>query len=276
MARFVFWNMARKPQLTLASAIIHQNQVDVFLTAEFGGDGKQLAERVASGDHSFRYLPSRTTSGLSLLSAASSCQVQLLADLPRTAVYEIQGIHGGEPVLLFLVHLPSKLYQSPEDQTAIAGTLAAEIRRFEIARQTDRTILVGDFNMSPFENGMTGARELHGVCSARIAAEGSRKVRGQSYPYFYNPAWALIASRRHASPGTYHYSRSGHYEHFWHTFDQVLIRPSLMNAFNLEALQIVTSAGNVSLLDERGRPDMIGASDHLPILFDLDIECGVH
>ena len=131
---------------------------------------------------------------------------------------------------------------------------------------------MGDFNMSPFENGMTGARELHGVCSARIAAEGSRKVQGQSYPYFYNPAWALIASRRHASPGTYHYSRSSHYEHFWHTFDQVLIRPSLLGAFNLDTLQIVTSAGDVSLLDYRGRPDKIEASDHLPILFDLDIE----
>jgi hypothetical protein len=49
-----------------------------------------------------------------------------------------------------------------------------------------------------------------------------------------------------------------------------------MSAFNLEALRIVTSAGDVSLLDDRGRPDMMEASDHLPILFDLDIECGVH
>lgn len=91
----------------------------------------------------------------------------------------------------------------------------------------------------------------------------------------YNPAWTLIASRRHETPGTHFYTRSGHYEHFWHTFDQVLIRPGLMDAFDLDALRIVTSAGEMSLLDSRGRPDMIRASDHLPILFDLDIECGV-
>lgn len=275
MARFVFWNMTRKPQLTLASAIIHQNQVDFFLTAEFGGEGAQFAESLTTGGRSFQFHPSRVTKGMSLFYATQSCHVRLLADLPRTAAYEIQGAGGGEPVLLFLVHLPSKLYQSPEDQTAIAGSLAAGVRRFELQRGTDRTIVVGDFNMSPFENGMIGARELHGVCSASIAAEGARNVRGQVYPYFYNPAWALIASRRHETPGTHFYTRSGHYEHFWHTFDQVLIRPGLMDAFDLDALRIVTSAGEMSLLDSRGRPDMIRASDHLPILFDLDIECGV-
>jgi endonuclease/exonuclease/phosphatase family metal-dependent hydrolase len=158
-----------------------------------------------------------------------------------------------------------------DDQTAISEVLATDIRQFERMKGHDRTMVVGDFNMSPFENGMVGARELHGVSSEYVAMQGARVVRGESYPFFFNPTWSLIASRRNHAPGTHFHSRSSYFEHFWHTFDQVLVRPSLRSAFNLDSLRIVTSAGTATLLDSQGKPDKIGASDHLPILFDMDL-----
>jgi hypothetical protein len=52
-------------------------------------------------------------------------------------------------------------------------------------------------------------------------------------------------------------------------FDQVLLRPSLMDS--LAELRILDSDGQGPLVTERGRPRSSTASDHLPILFRLDL-----
>ncbi|MBA3974467.1 MAG: hypothetical protein C0504_09655 [Candidatus Solibacter sp.] len=271
MARFVFWNMARKPQLTLASAIIHQNQVDVFLTAEFGGEGEQLLAQINTNGRSFDFLPSRRTAGLTLFSSTLEFTARLLADLDRVSVYELSAIGKSQPLLLFLVHLPSKLYRSPDDQTAIASVLASDIRRFELEHGHRRTMVIGDFNMNPFENGMIGAREIHGMGAGDVAGGISRTVRGEQYSFFFNPTWSLLANRQGSAQGTYYYPGSGYYEHFWHTFDQVLVRPEIQKSFRHESLRVITMAGTARLLDSRGMPDKMKASDHLPIRFDFDL-----
>jgi len=55
-------------------------------------------------------------------------------------------------------------------------------------------------------------------------------------------------------------------------FDQVLIRPSLLDRFSNDSLEIVEEFGDYSLLSsDNGVPDKTRASDHLPILFGLDL-----
>ena len=57
-----------------------------------------------------------------------------------------------------------------------------------------RTVLVGDFNMNPFESGMVGAAALHSAMSRQVWSRGSRTVKGHEYPFFYNPCgviWAI-------------------------------------------------------------------------------------
>ena len=49
--------------------------------------------------------------------------------------------------------------------------------------------------------------------------------------------------------------------------DQVLIRPSLLDAF--EGVDILTHAGETPLGNELNRPNEIVASDHFPILLTL-------
>jgi len=63
-----------------------------------------------------------------------------------------------------------------------------------------RTILVGDLNMNPFEKGVIAAAGLHAVASRRIAERIERTVQGRSYPFFYNPMWGLLETRRSGPP----------------------------------------------------------------------------
>jgi hypothetical protein len=59
--------------------------------------------------------------------------------------------------------------------------------------------------------------------------------------------------------------------YFWQTFDQVLVRPSLLEAFPEEELRIVHTVGSRSLLKDRTPGIDRRISDHLPLLFKLEI-----
>jgi hypothetical protein len=57
--------------------------------------------------------------------------------------------------------------------------------------------------------------------------------------------------------------------YFWHLYDQVLLRPVLMDG--LRELKILDAEGSTSLLGGQGYPNRAVGSDHLPILFRLEL-----
>jgi endonuclease/exonuclease/phosphatase (EEP) superfamily protein YafD len=191
--------------------------------------------------------------------------------MQESARYTIRAVSlpGHEQILLAAVHLPSKLYIDEVGHTLECVGLAEAIRETETRANHSRTVLAGDFNMNPFEAGITTAMGLHGVMAKEVAGRGARTVQGASYPFFYNPMWGHFGDTTKGPPGTYYYERADHNVFFWNIFDQVLIRPSLLDVFDNEHLMVLTDDGSDSLLSERGRPDRLAASDHLPLLFRL-------
>jgi len=57
--------------------------------------------------------------------------------------------------------------------------------------------------------------------------------------------------------------------YFWNIFDQVLLRPALMNS--LDELRVLDRVDGTPLLLPQGVPDRSTGSDHLPLLFRLDL-----
>ena len=57
---------------------------------------------------------------------------------------------------------------------------------------------------------------------------------------------------------------------FWNMFDQVLIRPELLDRFCNEDLEILETDGKKSLVNPSKTPRK-KISDHLPILFRLSL-----
>jgi len=97
------------------------------------------------------------------------------------------------------------------------------------------------------------------------------KVDGRYHPYFYNPMWNCFGDERGGPPGTFYRDKADPIAHFWHIYDQVLLRPLLVPRFVHKDLKILTQCGDVPLLNADGEPDKESASDHLPILFRLDL-----
>jgi hypothetical protein len=125
--------------------------------------------------------------------------------------------------------------------------------------------------MNPFDAGVLEADCIHAIMDKRIAMKKSRKVDGVKRFFFYNPMWNFFGDEI-GSPGTYYYDRSGRQKnYYWNMFDQVLIRPGLINFWDSQKLAIVTKAGVFDLLKPSGIPDKKMYSDHLPIVFNLNL-----
>lgn len=125
--------------------------------------------------------------------------------------------------------------------------------------------------MNPFESGIVSAAGLNATMSRVIAAAEYRSVYKNSYPFFYNPMWNLFGDDDSA-PGTFFYNRNEHVAYFWHLFDQMLVRPRLLDRLPRRGVQMLTEINGISLLRKDGRPDNKFASDHLPIVFGLDLD----
>jgi len=174
------------------------------------------------------------------------------------------------PVLLAAVHLVSKRNWSDDSQTAECTNLAEYIIEEERKAGHCRTIIVGDFNMNPFEAGFASSAGLNAVMSRQIAARETRKVLGRDYRFFYNPMWNHFGDARGPTAGSYFHDSAQHINYYWHVFDQVLLRPSLAERFDPSTVKILTAVGSRPLVGDNGRPDRSVASDHLPLIFEVE------
>ena len=173
-----------------------------------------------------------------------------------------------EPVLLVVAHLPSKTNANDYDQLNAAIELSNDIRAQESARCHDRTILVGDLNMNPFEPGITMTQGLNATSTQQVAERETRTVQRREYPMFYNPMWGTFGDRTPGPPGTYYRSAGQAINYHWNVYDQLLLRPSVMAM--LEDLRILDSDSEQSLLTANNLPDVTAGSDHLPLYFQLN------
>ncbi|MGK7928934.1 MAG: hypothetical protein AB4290_27470 [Spirulina sp.] len=134
-----------------------------------------------------------------------------------------------------------------------------------------RTLVIGDLNMNPFEDGIIAADGFHAVMTQQIARKRDRTVQGQRKPFFYNPIWGRMGDLSPGAPGTYYHSSSDYINYFWNTFDQVLLRPDLLDYFLPDGFQIISQIGENNLLTESGKISS-SFSDHLPIMVKIEIE----
>src|SRR4029077_14128490 len=143
-------------------------------------------------------------------------------------------------ILLGAMHLESKLHRSDSHRWIKVRDVSAKIRQVERELGISRTVLVGDLNMNPFDMGLILADGLHAVMTRDIARKKDRPIGDERYPYFYNPMWGRFGDTTKGPPGTYYKTTSSLDEYFWHTFDQVLIRPDLIDSFDETKLHVLT------------------------------------
>lgn len=272
MLTFLFWNLGRANLTDAIVRLAERHEVDIFIFAECAIPPVSLllALNPAHRRAEFHYAPGRVPGRLEFFTRFDRQFIEPIREEHRYTIRRVF-LPGRDELLIAAVHLISPLHTEEYDRDEGARLLAEEIREVERDRGHDRTIAIGDFNLNPFDNGIVAATALHGVMSQEIARRGTRTVQRREYPFFYNPMWSKLGEHPDRPHGTYYYGSSGQVCYFWNAFDQVLIRPSLLDFWDDRELQILITDGALAFTDERGFPDRENASDHLPILFRLDI-----
>jgi hypothetical protein len=271
MANFLFWNTNGNNIPGIIAQACADYEVDVLILAEFHLEPEPLLMELRERTGRTYLAPFETSAKLTFVTRYPLDSLIVVHDESGVAARRIRPPVGRE-VLVVAMHLPSRRYSSVDEQAFNAIRISRTIDELEERTGHSNSLIIGDLNMDPFDNGLAAADAFHGVMDRSIAREVSRIVSGQERKFFYNPMWSRYGDGTTGPPGTYFY-RGGQVSHFWHMFGQVLLRPSLLDYYSHGATQIVEKIGEHSLLKD-GRIDN-RISDHLPIFLRLDLERGV-
>ncbi len=274
MVSILFWNLDENSQVLPHVICLGRNRsVDVFLLAESPHDLSPSLDGLNRLRRGLYIEPGLARPKVRVLTRLHSPQFQHLftSVAGDTAIWSIKSSKlSPSEALLAATHLPAKVGGHTEaGQANDAGLLASQLAEFEDRLGNRNTILVGDFNMNPYDPGMTLATGIHALMTAGLARKPDRKYRNRFYRRFYNPMWGLFGDRTSGPAGTHFWKASQPHNTFWAMFDQVLVRPALISM--LSRLEILDSDGEHSLLTRGGFPGKGHLSDHLPIFFELNI-----
>ncbi|MFZ0315258.1 MAG: endonuclease/exonuclease/phosphatase family protein [Candidatus Korobacteraceae bacterium] len=267
--KFLFWNLNRRDIPGLVRAVTLEHNIDVLILAECVIPDSVILFRLNTGEPDYQYARGNCARVM-IFVRFDRHRVSLLYESHRTSIRRLT-LPAGDPLILAATHLPSKLNMGEESQVYECVHLARVIDELERKEGHQRTLLIGDLNMNPFEHGLVAARGgLNAVMDRAVAARSTRTLQTEKYKYFYNPMWNYLGDHR-APAGSFFFESSEAVCYFWNLFDQVLLRPALLPHFAPENLRILTQVGDRNLLNPAGRPCRDTASDHLPILLQLDL-----
>ncbi len=242
--KILFWNTYNNPNINpVICDIIKKKEIDFTALAEYAGKPPDLLSKLAADNISMSTYPTTGCKRISLFGT-----VKDVLQGAQDSRYSIQIIKNS--IILCCLHLPSRLHAEQEDHAIIIQRIIHDIKEHETTLHTKKSIIMGDFNEDPYDNGCLSAENFHSLPSANDASRGQREVQGTLFSMFYNPMWNFFGDFR-SPPGTFYHTNSKAKTPFWHMFDQVLIRPSLINSFNSESLEIITQIGDTSLLGKR-------------------------
>ena len=268
-----FWNIAGQTNPTVKDLLYEWtsfHDLDIIVLIECKISTFDLLNSFNRGQHSIYFFsPSyRIGSYFQVFTKLKSEFSKPIAEERRYEAREISDPGYGS-FSLIMIHFQSKMHWEESDQNAHLSEIKSFIENIEEQVGHDRTIVLGDFNMNPFQTGMVQTTGLHATMDRKIAQSGSRTVDGKAYKFFYNPMWSFFGEKGKGNVnGTFFYQSAKPITYFWNIFDQVILRPSMMEAFSEDSLEILTSIGATNLLNRRRIVDE-KISDHLPVIFEL-------
>lgn len=290
LLKFLFWNIRECKGRTIGASLnrFADSGIDVFIFAEAPANSDELLQALnLTTPDEFRAIRSGNSRIVFFARQSGALDGATWKDRFEDGVYdrltavELQA-NGAESLLLVGAHFQSPSTGiSKEGLADWARDAARDIKLIEKKAGHRRTLLVGDLNMNPFDNGIVSATALHGVMTrklTRVVERHSARNEERTSRVFYNPMWSCLGDRMvipenrgmSRSPASHYYNNTmDRSQTFWHLYDQVLLRPTIME--RLTSLEILDSDGTDQLTTKQGKPAKHLKSDHLPIRFELDL-----
>lgn len=262
--RILFWNTHNNEKInSTLTEIILEHRISVVVLAEYTADVSELLGLLSDNQV---YMTPYCTTGCNRIKILGT--VKEVSPGAQTRYATIQIVEKRD--MLCCVHLPSKTHADSSKRGIAVSRIIREIEALEEKYGARNTIVVGDFNVNPYEPECLEAQFFHGIPVAKEADRKSREVLDETFNMFYNPMWNLLGDYN-SPPGTYYLRTNDAACPYWNIFDQVIIRPDIRHRFVDKSLSIIDKTTTQHLTDKNGHPD-IEISDHLPIVFEIKEE----
>ena len=249
--------------------VIRERACDLVVLAEYGESISKLCEKINAVSES-DYKPIPNNNGCDRIKGLIKSKYRIVS-IQEQARYQIVMIETTlYKLLIGMIHNLSKLDYSERSQEALLNHFNYDLCEAEKSQDSNNTMVLGDFNVDPFEPACIAANTLHAIPFVEEVETLARVVSGIEYHKFYNPTWKLMG-RKDIPYATCYYNKSDIVNYYWHMFDQVIIRPQLIPAFQEDSLTIIEKSTSHNLLMNK-KPNSKNYSDHLPLFYKLKEE----
>lgn len=267
--KVLFWNTNGNNVIDVINELKYDNEFDVLILIEANLNPNSVLLVLNRIIPKYQYAACNFCEGIQIYAKFSSKLINPFFETKRHSARKLIIPQLNKDFLLIVIHYQSKLRWSDANQSAHSIEIGNFIAEAENRIGHNRTIVLGDFNMNPFEFGMVQTTGLHATMSKQIALEEKRIVDGKEYEFFYNPMWSFYGEEGKGNVnGTFFYRKSEPICYFWNIIDQVLLKANVLEYFDEKSLSIITETSKRSLLKAKGRIDTT-ISDHLPVFFKL-------
>ena len=174
--RFLFWNLNRNRPFEEIVNIIEHHQIDVLIMAEVSFNLAILVVELANKGYDFFHNPISQCDKIKILTRFKGNFLKPVSESGRYSINTLE-LPLLEKILLASVHVPDKSHNTPDDQEEFCRDFVLQVKREEIERGIAKTVLVGDFNMNPFETAMIRSTGLHAVSSSKVSEKLTRTVQ---------------------------------------------------------------------------------------------------
>lgn len=261
--RYLFWNTHKNKNInSLLCDLVIENKVSIVILAEYTANINEIIELLCLRGFSMQQYSTIGCDRIFILGEVGlNIEPQLQTDHSSVQVIDSN-------IILCCVHLNSQIFSDNIERREICiEQIIKDIISAEKELKINDTIVVGDFNINPYDKSCVSARYFHSLPIYEESKRKSRKIAGKEFYMFYNPMWNFLGDFNEPY-GTYYHNSSDTINTYWNIYDQVILRPALRTRFVDKSLKILTDTKNISLLDENGHPDL-NISDHLPIMFEI-------
>ncbi|MCD8013051.1 MAG: endonuclease/exonuclease/phosphatase family protein [Lachnospiraceae bacterium] len=247
---------------------VGQYKIDILILAEYPLDLEPVCDKISLTGKDFKAAHVPADTRVKLLTDRKFTS-ELIGDSRYFFISRIDSPVMSSDFLLAGVHLSSQLHVSKTGIETEARQVMFDIREAERRGNTDRCMIIGDFNLSPFDNALTNCDSFNALPYADIVLrKEKRRFYGKDYQMFYNPMWNFLGDYE-GKQQTYFYDSSEPSNLYRYVFDQILISAPMLDLFVPSSVKVISEINGKTLIKNGNIPDKQKYSDHLPIMFSM-------
>jgi hypothetical protein len=183
--RILYWNIHKKDLSEAVSILANDLDADVIVLLEHPGDpGPTMLLLQQQVDPDFA-VPSYSNTRFVVFSRLPFPHFEEVFYSSRFSIRRFR--HEGICALLAIIHGPDPINYDMDARTSFACEMMRDLRQAMKENQTTKVVIIGDFNLNPYDAAMNQATGFNAMMTKSCVAKGTRKLRANTTITFTIP-----------------------------------------------------------------------------------------